>query len=869
MATITTDTFLDGGTARTAGETWTCNGGILTIRTDTRWHANSPASMTGTLGAVTISATLGGGYYIDATNVRWLPYDGGSGNVPAIGTTITGGTSGANGYLLGVWASLTAAPTAVGAAMPATGFIKLREADAAYVDNDVLSGIGATANGVDVAGWIEVVHDQSIAITVPRLGKFQTRGTWFYLSNTTGVANQLIQIPTNGSATSYVPGVWIETSPGSDTYEYYPSLYAGGMTTTNLGTDARSKFVCMETNGNIRIGHNGTTTVGYVPASGCKVRIPNILGRQCTTAARATNVIPSATAGTRPDFVTTSAGAIDMEYFATDWYLNFAQPYLVRAHNSSTFDYLLLSEVATALDINNFGTSTSQSIDQRTFNATSCFAGGNIQNSNFQRFSAGTTDHSFEIIYCKDITVANVKSGIITFARSTGMSYQITQSRNITLNNCYSFNSALQITSSFDCTVNDFDHTDRYVGTTNTTGIYAVYILASSDNILVDGLTFGLLGTIANTHPYLGIFNVGQSSNIKLRNIGSRATSLSGGSANNPAYIFVSAGNNDTVKLQRIYMTPTRTGAISTINSDKNMTYEHVYGDMGDTMVVADLNSTVKNCGGTNTTTGQVSVYGTHFWDAFTSDTAGRVILSMNEPTAETTSLVTYVSGNPVFTSAGNLYMPTLNDEVIIEQSYFVKGCTALTNTAPIVTGTNVTYSSGPAWGNHNIYYQINTGGGYGGTWKDLTATNLSGETVNASTGFKIKYRIVCGTTSTTNLLTYIRIATTSTLASQTDNLYPLEVVPVTITVVDKDNNPVESAQTAVYRADNDLQLMNEVTNVSGVAVEDVESSGSVPIYIRVRKSSTGTKYYPASTVGTLTSSGFSTTVSLIEDTTA
>ncbi len=867
MATITTDTFLDGGTARTAGETWTCNGGVLTVRTDTRWHANSPASMTGSLGAVTISATLGGGYYIDATSVRWLAITGGSGT-PAIGDTVSQG--GVSGYFLGFWSNLTATPSAT---IGATGFIKLREVTGGTFSAGALtfSGAGAaTAGGADVAGWIEVVHDQSIAITVPRLGKFQTRGTWFYLSNTSGAANQLIQIPTNGSSTAYVPGVWIETSSGSNVYEYYPSLYAGGMTTTNLGTDARSKFVCMETNGNIRIGHNGTTTVGYVPASGCKVRIPNILGRQCTTAARATNTIPSATAGTRPDFVTTSAGAIDMEYFATDWYLSFVQPYLIRTHNSSTFDYLLLSEVATALDINNFGTSTSQSIDQRTFNATSCFAGGTIANCDFQRFSAGTTDHAFEILYCKDITVSNTKSGIITFARSTGMSFQITQSRNITLNNCYSFNSSLQITSSFDCTINDFDHCDRYVSTTNTTGIYTIYILASSDNILVDGVTFGLLGTIANVHPYLGIFNVGQSSNIKLRNVGSRTTALSGGSANNPAYIFVSAGNNDTVKLQRIYMTPTRTGAISTINSDKNMTYEHVYGDMGDTITVADLNSVIKNCGGTNTTTGQVSVYGTHFWDAFTSDTAGRVVLSMNEPTTETTSLVTYVAGNPVFTSAGNLYMPNINDEIIIEQGYFVKGCTALTNTAPIVTGTNVTYSSGPTWGNHNIYYQIDTGGGYGGTWKDLTATNLSGETISASTGFKLKYRIVCATTSTTNLLTYIRIATTSTLASQTDNLYPLEIVPVTITVVDKNNNIIVNAQTAVYRDDTDVQLMNEDTNASGIATEYVEYSGNVGIYIRVRKSSDGfTKYYPASTVGTLTSTGYTTTVALIEDTTA
>ena len=95
MATITTDTFLDGGTARTAGEAWTCNGGRLTIRTDSRWHANAPASLTGSLGSVTISSTLGGGYTIDGTKVRWMAYDGGSGTVPAIGTTVSsGGASG-------------------------------------------------------------------------------------------------------------------------------------------------------------------------------------------------------------------------------------------------------------------------------------------------------------------------------------------------------------------------------------------------------------------------------------------------------------------------------------------------------------------------------------------------------------------------------------------------------------------------------------------------------------------------------------------------------------------------------------------------------------------------------------------------------
>ena len=56
MATITSDKFLDDGTARTAGEAWSIlENARLTIRTDTRWHVGSPASMTGSLGSQTIT----------------------------------------------------------------------------------------------------------------------------------------------------------------------------------------------------------------------------------------------------------------------------------------------------------------------------------------------------------------------------------------------------------------------------------------------------------------------------------------------------------------------------------------------------------------------------------------------------------------------------------------------------------------------------------------------------------------------------------------------------------------------------------------------------------------------------------------------
>lgn len=798
MATITTDTYLDGGTARTAGEAWTCNGGRLTVRTDTRWHANAPASMTGTLGSVTISATLGGGYTIDGRNVRWLAYDTGTGNVPAIGTTVSQG--GVSGYLLGVWSSLTSAPTAVGAAMPATGFIKFREVSGGAFSAGALSGIGASATGTDGVGWIEVVHDQSTAITVPRLGDFTVRGDWFDLGTTTGSANQVVQVPTNGSTTTYVPGVWIATTdtPTTDEdYEFYPSIYAAGMSTTNLGTDERSKFVLMGTNGTVTIGHNGTTTVGYVPPSGRKIRIPNVLGRQCTTAARSTNAIPNATAGTRPDFTTTSAGSIDIENFATDWYLAFAQPYYVKMNHVATFDYINISECATALDIYDGGNGISQSLDVNTILLTSNFAGGRIEKWTAHRYSTGSNDHAISINYCIGQTLDRVLSGIVTYARTTsGVACYINQSTNITRSNCTQFNGQTTFTTSFDCTVENLDHCDRYVGAANaTSGIYAVGIANSCVNIMVDGVTFGLNGLIADQSPYLGVVTSAASSDITFRNFGSRSSFLNGGASNQPAYIFVSGGNNVNVRVQRCFMAPTRTGAINTVNSDTGMLYQNVYGDYADSMVLASLNSVAKGCGGTNSTTGQASVYGTHFWDSFTSDTAGRVVLPLNEQTADTSQYVTIVAGTPKFTSAGNITMEDAGDEIIIEMSYFAKGHTGFANTAPTITGTNA--------GNHDIYYQINTGAGWNGTWKTLDGANLSAETIDPATGFKLKYRIVCNTSNATNLLTYIRIVTDSTLTAQTDNLYPLDSIAASLLLT----GLKENSEVRVFRTSDDVEL--------------------------------------------------------------
>jgi len=338
MATITTNTFLDWWTARTAGEVRTMNGAVLTIRTDTRRHSNAPAWLLGSIWNTTTSATLGGWVLIDSSNVRWMPYNTGTGTVPAIGTTITQGW--VSGYLLWVWASYTSAPSTVWWVMPTSGYLKFREVTWWTFSIGALTGIGANATAPDRQWRIEVVQDQLANNTVPRLWFFRTRGNFFELDQvTTGSPNDIIQIPTNGWwSGTHVPAVWIETAPWSWVYDKYPAVLSTWFLAANLWTDDRCKFVQTLWNWQLRIWFDGTANAWYVPPAWCKIRIPSNIGRQTTSVNRALNLVPHPTLTTRPYFTTTSAWVIDFEYFINDWYQWFASAYNVTIKHWATFD---------------------------------------------------------------------------------------------------------------------------------------------------------------------------------------------------------------------------------------------------------------------------------------------------------------------------------------------------------------------------------------------------------------------------------------------------------------------------------------------------------------------------------------------------
>lgn len=787
MATISTSQDLDSA-ARSAGEAMTItSGAVLTINTDTRYHKNAPASGTGSLGSFTMTSATGGQVLVDGTEVRWMAYVSGSGNVPAFGTTISGAT--ASGELLGVYTAIYAAPTAVGGAMPATGFIKFKSvasgpfaASEAITGTDATYTLNATTNGADVTGWIEVILDDAANITIGRAQTWTVRSDWFYLDNTTGAA-QIIQLPTcGGGANTMYPGVWIETGVGTDTYEFWPAQRYGGSLasgwySTAKGTDARSKFVEMQDGGAIRIGANTSGAYGYIPVSGCKVRIPNVVMMACATGSRASNSLPNATIASRPEFTTTNAGNIDINGCLTAWYFNINQPYSVIIKNTAVVDNVVLTECATAFELEEFHTANYLNTDVNNVTLTSNLAGGTVKNCKWGRTGTmGSADYGTMISYCKNITFTDCHFQCRIF-RTNAASYPcyLTYSDNIQFIRPVLVGGGLNYTACTNNYVEDPIYADSFHTTSSATTppVGVIQFQAGTVGSVLKGGTFW--SGIDNMHPDTAYLYLANATNARWHTCGTPASPIYGGSSNAMLYACNEAGNSINVEIKRVYFTNLGTRFISSANSTKGLLIENCSGNYGTHTTCDALDGIFKGLNVSAADTAFTSVYGTMFYNIFTGTTAGRVGLMFNEETATYASYITKtgLTGASGFDSTGLLYLYNLNDEVIWEFPYYILGYTSF-------AASNVT-TAGSGTANIDVDYQIDINDGNGfSDWKDATSANLSAETIDEDAGFKLKIRTKC-TSAGTNYLNALYFTMVTDATEQYTN-YPLDKYTVTLT---------------------------------------------------------------------------------------
>ena len=522
--TITTPVNIDSLTSKTGGDVYNINGGYLTIDQDSRYGLNQNTSAS--LGNMTLSASLGGTCEVNATLVRLIPYNSGSGNVPAAGTTISQG--GASGILIGVYDTLAVAPTTAGSAMPADGFIKIKQWNSVAYAAGALTGIGATATGADVTGWIEIVGDEAGLCTVNRLNLFKVRGSYYEIGTTDGVRATTYQIPSNGTL-QYHAGVEVETGAGTGVYEFYPCAGTLAATAANMGTDAvRGKVCWISSAGLLRFGHDGTnSTGGYIVPAGRKIRIYNIFFANCTTAARTANVLPNATLATRYEFATTGGGAIDIDKASIGWYMNINQPYSLELSNVGILTAIVATEIAAPLSWDNVNVGQEAANTQIALTLNLSFAGGTIANSKFTRAAqaaTGTYVASMTDINGFDFTNCEFRS-FVKAANATSGSTNLIRAVDCSFTTCTLGGGRAFLTTCTDVTHTNTVYYDHPSTTTPTTiPMYAFDIGSNCLRCYFDGLTFG--GTLMQ--PYSGILNVGAAgcADIKLRNLGTYASPL-------------------------------------------------------------------------------------------------------------------------------------------------------------------------------------------------------------------------------------------------------------------------------------------------------------------------------------------------------
>jgi hypothetical protein len=825
MATITVNTFLDGGTARTAGETWTNNGGSLTIRTDTRVHANAPASMTGTISNVTCSLTLGGGYKVDGTKVREVYFSGGSGTVPAIGTTISQG--GVSGYLLGVWPNLTSAPTTPGSAMPATGFLKFREVTGGSFASGALTGITATATGADVVSWLEVVHDQGTTLTMSGLGDgLVTDGLIWIAGTTTGTPGQQIQFPTNGGgAGTLIPAVLIETSPGSGIYESYNALYgaARGWSSTYLLTDKRAKFVqCMD-GGIIRIGSNGAANCGYTPPSGCKIAIYNIFLRQSTAAARASNAYPSTTYTTRPRLISRGC-KVDVKNVTTDWYLQLNGAQKQNVVGVAYFDALIINSPVFAISVdvvNGVYASVAQSVLL-------------VQNATYDKIIANiaspTAAQGTAAIRLDSVSYASKTLSTFEISSACGLgTIRSTTNFSIFFNKCTIIADKIKlfagtgaVSGGGSLIVKSGSYVDRLESSTNATVPQYSY---NTNGLSYLSLSFdcGEILGLSNCNPYAALLSSASCLYAGLTQIGEQSDFRT--YANPPNNIINDGGYNTELYIKRVYL-QVLTAIINPVATTKRLLLQDCYStpSLQSISNVVESNVLVKGCGYSYNQTPKASLYGMNYTDGFSSNTNGHITLAYNAPTSD---FLSYINGaGYIFDVNGGVVLANVGNWVEIETQYYLLKHDNFKNLAPVLLGTNIS--------NLSIEYRLDTGSGYG-SYKTLSATNLSAETISPSSGFKLSIRATCVTAAPDNTLQYITILTNSSLASQTNYLYPLNTAKISISGLSSGTNRIY-----VYDVTNSIELINTTSTTTTFGQYAIYNSDAV-LQVRVMQATSST----------------------------
>jgi hypothetical protein len=544
------------------------------------------------------------------------------------------------------------------------------------------------------------------------------------------------------------------TFAGSTTqgiFVYKPSLSAH---TTEFfsDNDDRGKFFGMTEDGLITLAKRSDGSCGVKPASGCKIRIPNVFLSNATPHDYSRNHIPGFVGrNPRYNFTTTAGGAINITKAVSNWGNNFTGAYEVNYNDCCILDGVYFLNTADRNRVLNCCIGSWSYQNNTPIAVSTNFTGSRIENTRASKCAAHSGgQYVVSLVQSNNTTIKNCRLDVVDSPNSNNSRGNVTTGNGpIVLRSIgcdellFENNQCIGGQHYIDQTTNSTFKNNEVAAFLNgetviqTTAIDPYfYFVNSSSNILVDGLS--AFNNLQNVYPYGASSGTGSSglasivtysNNITIQNVGTPAnpfyTGLSAGDVNATYCIGAMLATTFNVTFRKVYFTATRIRPFLTDNRAQTLLLENV----GAKETLA-TNSATLACNNTLTKgalfynhsySPLASVYGTHWADIFRSTTEGQIVISCNEPLEETLDQCSATfGGGGGFTSTGEVSLVTPNQEQIIwTMPYYALGHTSLgysvsSSNPPFATG-----SSSNTLQNYEFDYQIDTGSGFS-DWKFL-----------------------------------------------------------------------------------------------------------------------------------------------------
>jgi len=596
---------------------------------------------------------------VDRVN-KWprVPHTPGcsSGNVPtlaALGSnTVTGLISGATGELLRVFDrdGFLDLPVvlAAGTPMPATGFIKLRTKTGNFIPGETISlpgGATIVATDAGKRSWINVVGKEASVITVAKSTECRFLGDWYLVGTTDGGVNQTLQFP----IADVCPGLYIETGPGTNQYEWW---FCGGgrwgTTTQFIPTDTRGKYFGSDPlTGLITFAKRSTSiNCGYLPPAGCRVYVGNVFLSNASAGYYSLNTQPTSSAN--KFFVSTTAnGSLVKDKVSCGWRCDFATPYSLLVKDSGILHSLIVTNCIQKPKIQNVCIGLHGTFDTAAIELKSNTLGAEVLMVYATRYK-GNVSSTWTLNLSDNSGTSVVDGGVYHIfgnttdaARGNSAVYAllVTRTSDVIIDNVKVAGSYVYFSAASNIRMNNIQYADLIMGeTTTVVPITAIALYNASD---ITCLGFSNYDNIPNVHPYSGIAQAyNTSTKFTLGNIGTKENPYNGGSAGGIMGFILITSNSDKIVLKRIYISNHRSALLITSTSNNKIEVRDVWGRTDITQGINSSNTVVKNCKWARSTSGQSSSYGRHFEEFSIGFSYKHINVIFNEPSAETLNRV-------------------------------------------------------------------------------------------------------------------------------------------------------------------------------------------------------------------------------------